>query len=102
MINYYKSLWPKQSLKMAPLTAMTGKGTVFKWTQEHKEAFHVLKEMVAQDTILSHHNYKNPFVMHTDVSKLQIGRVVSQNNEPLGYFFRKFNAIQENYTVTKK
>ena len=57
MINYYKSLWPKRSLKMAPLTAMAGKGTAFKWKRVHKETFNAVKEIVAQDTILSHPNY---------------------------------------------
>ena len=82
MINYYKSLWPQRSLKMAPLTAMTGKGTPFKWTKIHKEAFNAVKQMVAQDTMLSHPDYKAPFVVHTDASKLQIGGVVSQNGKP--------------------
>ena len=87
---------------MGPLTAMTGKGATFKWTKVHKEAFHAVKDMVAQDTMLSHPNYKSLFTVHTDASKYQIGGVVSQNGNPLGYFSRKFNAAQANYSVTEK
>ena len=86
MINYYKSLWSLQSLKMVPLTVMTGKGMVFKWTKVHKETFIAVKQMVAQDTMLSHPDYKAPCVVHTDTSKLQIGGVVSRNDKPLGNF----------------
>ena len=66
-ISYHKSLWPKRSLKVAPLTAMTGKDTVFKWMKVHREVFHDVKDMVARDTMISHPHYKLLFVVHTDL-----------------------------------
>ena len=38
---------------MAPLTAMMGKGTVFKWGKEQAKAFRNVKAMVAQDTMVA-------------------------------------------------
>ena len=102
MINYYKSLWPQRNLKLTPLTEMTGKGATFKWTKVNKEAFSKVKAMVAQDTMLTHPNYKEPFVVHIDASKLQIRGVVSQDKRPLGYISIKCNAVQYDYTMTEK
>ena len=98
MIIYYKSLWPSRSIKMAPLTEMTGKGKKFKWTQQHALAFQQVRDMVAQDTMLVHPNFSKPFIVHTDASNLQIGGVVSQEGKPLGYFSKKFNSAQDKYT----
>ena len=53
MINYYKSLWHQRSNIMAPLTAINGKGATFKWTKAHSAAFKEVKNMVAQDTMLT-------------------------------------------------
>ena len=58
--------------------------------------------MVAQDTMLVHPIFSKAFVVHTDASDLQIGGVVSQDEKPLGYFSKKFNSAQNNYTVTEK
>ena len=92
MIKYYKNLWPSRNIKMAPLTAMTGKGKKFKWTQEHSLAFQRVKDMVAQDTMLVHPNFNKPFIVHTDASNLQIGGVVSQDDKSLGYFSKNLNS----------
>ena len=56
IVNYYKSLWPKCSMKMAPLSAMTGKGVIFKWTTDHTKVFKDVQHMVSQDTMLTHPN----------------------------------------------
>ena len=54
IVNYYKSLWPKRSLKMVPLLAMAGKGATFKWTADHTKVFKDVQRMVAQDTMPTH------------------------------------------------
>ena len=86
MVNYYIVLWPRKSKILSPLTALTGKGTQFRWENEHKEALHKDKLMVAQGALLSHPDFKKLFDVHTDASKDQIGGVVSQEGKPVSYF----------------
>lgn len=102
MVNYYKSLWPRRSATMAPLTELTGKGVPFKWTTDHSKAFKEVKNMIAQDAMLVHPNFNKPFVVQTDASKEQIGGVVSQDDKPIGFFSRKLSKAQLKYTVMEK
>ena len=39
MVNFYKTMWPKRSTTLAPLTDLTGKGQKFKWEHRQKESF---------------------------------------------------------------
>ena len=75
---------------------------MFKWLPVHQEAFDKMKTIMAEDILLRHPNYNQGFELHTDASKDQIGGVISQNNAPIGFFSRKFNPAQLNYTVTEK
>ena len=102
MVNYYRTLWPKRSMRMAPLTELTGKGTKFKWEPRHAKAFKEVQTMVAQDTMLVHSNFSQGFDVHTDASNYQIAGVVSQSDKPIAYFLKKFNSAQRNYTVTEE
>ena len=102
MINYYKSLWPRRSHLLAPLTAMTSKNIKFKWEQVHENAFQLIKKMVAQDTMLIHPDFSKTFILHTDASDLQIGGVISQDGKPIAYFSKKLNAAQMKYTTIDK
>ena len=82
MINYYKTMWPGRSDILTPLTALTGRGTLFVWKDIHKESFRKAKAMISQDALLTHPDFSKPFDVHTDASKFQMGGVVSQNKNP--------------------
>ena len=92
MVNYYKSLWPRRSKTLAPLTSLTGKGTPFKWGSEQKAAFQATKTMIVEDALSSHPNFNKYFDVHTDTSQVQIGGVVSQDRKPIAYFSRKLSS----------
>lgn len=36
MINYYKDMWQGRAHILAPLTAITGKNSMWDWNQENK------------------------------------------------------------------
>jgi hypothetical protein len=44
-----------------------------------------MKEILAQDVMLTYPEFDQPFVIYTDASERQIGGVVTQNNRPLGF-----------------
>ena len=104
MVNFYKNLWPRRSVILQPLTALTGKSknTTLLWTEECQAAFEEIKTLMAQDTLLAYPKYGEPFDVHTDASNLQIGGVVSQNGRPIAFFSREFNDVQTRYTTTKQ
>ena len=102
MIKFYKDLYKGRSKILAPLTALTGKGTNFKWEKEHQAAFGEMKVRLAQDTLVSFPAYGERFDVHTDASDQQIGGIVSQNNKPIGFFSRKFNLAQSKYPTIEQ
>ena len=104
MIQYYRDLWPKRSHMLQPFTDISsGKnGAKIKWTSELEEAFHQIKKMVCQQTLLTYPNWDKPFQIHTDASDYQLGAVISQEGKPIAFFSRKLNSAQKNYTTTEK
>ena len=102
MINYYKEMWRGRADTMQALTAMTGKGVKFQWTQEMDAAFAKIKAILAEDTMLAYPRYGERFHVHTDASDKQMGGVVSQKDRPIAFFSRKLNSAQRRYTTTDK
>ena len=45
MINYYRDMWKRQSLLLAPLTALTSDNVPWKWEKEHQTAFDSIKKI---------------------------------------------------------
>jgi hypothetical protein len=61
-----------------------------------------MKNILAQDAILTYPQFDKPFVIHTDASDKQIGGVVMQDNKPLGFFSKKLTDTQHRYPVTEQ
>ena len=51
---------------------------------------------------MSYPDFNQPFQLHTDASKVQLGAVISQNNRPIAFYSRKLNPAQTRYTVTER
>ena len=52
--------------------------------------------------MLGYPDFNDPFEIHTDASKLQLGAVISQKGKPIAFYFRKINSAQHNYTTSEK
>ena len=102
MVNYYRDSWFRRSDLLAPLTKLTGKTSIWQWTDVHQKAFDDIKKVIAREVLLAYPNFNKPFEIHTDASDYQLGSVVSQDNKPIAFFSRKLNKAQRNYTVTEK
>ena len=61
-----------------------------------------MKKIISRETLLSYPDFNQPFDIHTDASKTQMGAVISQNNKPIAFYSRKLNSAQRNYTTTEK
>ena len=86
-----------------PLHKLSEKGQKFIWTEECNTAFERLKEKC---TILSHTDFKGPFILDTDASDIAIGEVFSQriNGEECAISFasNRFSKSERRCCVTRK
>ena len=52
--------------------------------------------------MLSYLNFNEPFDIQKDVSKPQLGSVISQRGKPIVFYSRMLNPTQVNYTTTER
>ena len=83
------------------LSSKTGKLN-WKWGPEQQKAFNKAKEMLSNEARLSYPDFSKPFDLYTDASELQLGATLVQEGKPLGFYTRKLNPAQMNYTVGDK
>jgi hypothetical protein len=61
-----------------------------------------IKDILAQDTMLTYPQFDKPFIIYTNASEKQIGGVVTQDDKPLGFFSKKLTDTQHQYPVTEQ
>jgi len=49
--------------------------------------------------MLTYPNFNKPFQIYTDASKMRLGTVITQDNQPLSFYSRKLSDAQTRYTV---
>ena len=86
IINYYRDMWQHRSDILTPLSSMTSKQAKWKWTPACQKAFDDMKKIVSRETLLSYPDFNEPFKIHTDASKLQLGAVISQKGKPVAFY----------------
>jgi Reverse transcriptase (RNA-dependent DNA polymerase)/RNase H-like domain found in reverse transcriptase len=86
MVNYYRDMWIRRSDTLAPLTALTSVNSKWEWTDIHQAAFDRMKTILARETVLAYPDFNQPFHLHTDASKYQLGSVISQNDKPIAFY----------------
>ena len=86
------------------LAAETGKlkGSNMNWDKEHQDAFNKAKRMAIEEAELAFPNWELPFHLYSDASDRQLGATLVQEGKPLGFYTRKLNAAQLNYSVGEK
>ena len=63
----------------------------FKWIEDAKKIFKILKEKITEQPILVLPNFEKTFQVRSDASGVAIGEVLSQDNRPVAYFSEKLN-----------
>ena len=102
MVNYYRDMWIRRSDTLAPLSALTSKEAVWRWTDIEQKAFDTMKKIMSRETLLAYPNFNIPFKIHTDASHTQLGAVILQENRPIAFYSRKLNPAQTRYTTTER
>ena len=49
MINYYRDMWKRQSVLLAPLTALMSNKVPRTWKKKHQKAFDTVKNYITQN-----------------------------------------------------
>ena len=94
-------MWQHRSERLTPLSSMTSKQAKWNWSKECQKAFDTIEKLFFIETLLSYPNFNEPFEIHTDASKLQLGSLISQEGKPIAFYIRKLNPAQVNYTTTQ-
>ena len=58
--------------------------------------------MLTKHATLVFPDFERPFDLYTDASDQQLGATLVQDGKPLGFYTRKLNSVQLNYTVGEK
>jgi hypothetical protein len=74
----------------------------FKWTEEAKKIFNILKENIREQPILVLPDFGKTFQVRCDASGVEIGAVLSQYNSPVAYFSENLNDTKRNYSTYDK
>ncbi|UYV78277.1 hypothetical protein LAZ67_16000751, partial [Cordylochernes scorpioides] len=104
LAGYYRKFIPKFSEIADPLTGLTRKNKLFKWTTEFNKSFQELKSHLSTDPVLSTYDPSLPCKLYTDAFKLGIGAILAQigndNQEHvISYYSGKLLPHQHNYSA---
>jgi hypothetical protein len=79
----------------------------WRWDPIHQQAFNNVKVAIAKskrDSLslsLAYPDFSKPFEIFTDASSMQLGAMITQENEPIAFFSRKLSEMQQKYSVTE-
>ena len=103
LVNFYRDVWKKRFCIVAPHSKLSSvKPKDWTWGRKQEHAFRKIKEVSSKEAILDYSNFDKPFHLYTDASGLQLGKALVQGGKPLGYYTRKLNKSQQNYTTGEK
>lgn len=105
MSGWYQRFIANYAAIASPITDLIGKKK-FEWTDEAQQAFETLKHCLTTSPVLSHPDFKRPFIIQCDASKTGVGSVLYQVDDsgtehPVAFMSRKLNSAQRNYNVTE-
>jgi hypothetical protein len=105
--GFYRRFVEGYSRVAKPLTNLTRKGEVFKWTDECHAAFEELKRRLQTAPVMRHYQPDSETRMETDASDCVCAGVLSQKAEdgewhPVAFYSKAMNTAQMNYAIHDK
>ena len=110
MINFYQDIFRRRSHILAPLNNLTAptarkkgvKSIHFEKQHHHINAFNTAKVMIKTEAKSSFPDFTKTFHLYTGTSDIQLDARLVQDGKSFGFYSRKLNNTQLNYTVGEK
>ena len=107
MAGYYRKFCRNFSTIAAPLTDLLSKNKKYQWSSICQDAFERVKLLLCTNPILQAPDFNKQFKLAVDASDYAAGAVLLQDDDqgvehPVGYFSKKFNCHQRNYSTVEK
>lgn len=105
--NFYRSFIKEYSRICAPLTALTGKGTPWRWGPEQEIAFNQLKAKFVEEPALAQWDPDKETMIEADCSGYALGGCLLQKQDDglwksVAYYSRKLTGAEMNYDIHDK
>ncbi|GJP49623.1 hypothetical protein CLOM_g8809 [Closterium sp. NIES-68] len=102
LANYFRRFLENYSTVVAPLTALTRKGSAWEWTRQCQEAFDKVKTKLTNAPVLVLPDLSQPYEVVTDASTVGIGAVLLQEGRPVAFESRKLSSAEQRYTTLEQ
>lgn len=108
LVQFFRCFIPYFSLRTAPLTRMTQKGSGIHALDDAAAAeFRDLKSALVNAPVLVPSNWKKPFRVHIDASQTAVGSTLTQldasdGERAIAYMSRRLTAAEQNYTANER
>ena len=105
--NFYRQFIHNYSNIVVPLTQLTRKDTPWKFTNDCRSTFNLLKKAFTSAPILTHWVPDAPLVVETDASDYAVAGILSiigadSELRPIAYYLRTLSAPELNYDTHDK
>jgi len=80
-----------------PMTRLTGKDTLFNWSEDYEKSFLELKAILTNAPVLVLPEEGEPYTVYTDASIVGLGCVLMQKGSVIAYASRQLRKYEKNY-----
>ncbi|KAG0420770.1 Retrovirus-related Pol polyprotein from transposon 17.6 [Dictyocoela roeselum] len=103
LLNWYRPFVPLISVKLSEVYALLkSKNKKMGWENKHTDIFKDIVEEIKKRIILHHPDLHKPFTLKTNASDKGIGSILLQDDKVIGFFSKKYNQQEQNYSVVEK
>lgn len=110
LFQYYTRFHPNYAAVAAPLTELTKKAVVWRWSEDCQRAFDTIKQVLTMEPFVARPDFSKPFLVQTDWSPVALGAILAQEvwDEELQlkrevvvyYASKKLRGPELNYSAT--
>lgn len=105
--NFYRRFIKDYGRIAKSLNALTGKGRLFNFTDECREAWDTIREAICNAPVLRHFKTDYETMLETDSSDGVVSGVLSQKQRdevwhPIAFFTKTMNSAENNYAIHDK